>query len=321
MQAVVQERYGESDVLQLREIPEPVPGPRDVVFRVTAAGLDAGVWHLMTGLPRLVRLMGYGLRRPRQPVRGREAAGLVTAVGPEVTRFRPGDEVFGWCEGAFAEYARAREDQLLPRPGGLTAARAAALPISAVTALQAVRGRAPAGTRTLVLGAAGGVGGYAVQLARAEGASVTGVCSTATTDLVRSLGADEVLDYTAEDITTRPERYDLIVDTGGNRPLARLRRVLAPRGTLVVVGAETDGRWLGGTDRALRTALLSPFTTQRLIALMASEPPADLARIAELAASGTITPAVDGEYSLADVPDLIRRFRAGGVRGKAVVRP
>ncbi|MGV9317009.1 NAD(P)-dependent alcohol dehydrogenase [Streptomyces sp. NPDC003691] len=323
MKAVVQDRYGDTDVLAVREIPRPVPGEREVLVRVSAAGLDAGVWHLMTGLPLPVRLMGYGLRTPRVPVRGREAAGRVVATGSGVTRFRPGDEVFGYCEAAFAEYAAVPEDRLLPRPAGLTPEQAAALPISAVTALQAVRdrGRVAAGDRVLVIGAGGGVGTYAVQLARAAGARVTGVCSTAKTEQVRALGAGTVVDYTTEDLGARPERYDLIVDTAGHRPLSLLRRMLAPRGTLVIVGSETGGRLLGGTDRALRAALLSPFVRERLLGLVASERTADLAHVTGLAERGDIVPVLSGSYSLAEVPELIDRARAGGLCGKAVVVP
>ncbi|MEW1547871.1 NAD(P)-dependent alcohol dehydrogenase [Streptomyces tsukubensis] len=323
MKAVVQDRYGDTGVLALREIPEPVPGEREVLVRVAAAGLDAGVWHLMTGLPLLLRLMGYGLRAPRNAVRGREAAGRVVATGPGVTRFKAGDEVFGYCESAFAEYAAVPEDRLLPRPAGLTPEQAAALPISAVTALQAVRdrGRVTAGMRVLVIGAGGGVGTYAVQLAVAAGARVTGVCSTGKAERVRSLGAGTVLDYTAEDITARPERYDVIVDTGGSRPLRGLCRMLAPRGTLVIVGGETSGRLLGGTDRVLRAALLSPFTRRRLLGLMASERTEDLAYVAGLAEHGELTPVLGGVHPLAEVPELIDRFRSGGLCGKAVVVP
>ncbi|MGX2993245.1 NAD(P)-dependent alcohol dehydrogenase [Streptomyces sp. JNUCC 64] len=323
MKAIVQDRYGDTGVLRLREVPEPVPGEREVLFRVTAAGLDAGVWHLMTGLPLLVRVMGYGLRAPRTAVRGREAAGRVTAVGPGVTRFRPGDEVFGYCEGAFAEYAVAREDQLLTRPAAITAHQAAALPISSVTALQAVRdrGRVREGQRVLVIGAGGGVGTYAVQLARAAGAVVTGVCGTGKTALVRSLGAEAVVDYTVEDVTRRPERYDLVVDAAGGRPLRALRRVLTPRGTLVIVGSETGGRWLGGTDRLARASLLSTVTRQRLLGLVSAERTADLEHVAGLVERGTVTPVVGGVHALAEVPTLIDRLRAGGVDGKAVIAP
>lgn len=323
MRAVVQDVYGPPEVLRLEETEPPVPGRGEVLLRVGAAGVDQGVWHLMAGRPRLLRAMGFGLRAPKARVPGQDVSGRVEAVGPDVTRFRPGDEVYGTCAGAFAEYARAREDRLAPRPAGLTAEQAAAVPVSATTALRAVRdaGRLAPGQSVLVLGAAGGVGSYAVQLAKALGAGrVTGVCGPATADLVRALGADEVLDYTREDPTDGTRRHDLVVDTGGNRPLARLRRALTPRGTLVIVGGESDGRWLGGADRQLRAQLLSPFVRHRLCGLAVTPRAADLADLARLIESGAVTPAVDRAYPLAEAADAIRRLRSGGVRGKIVLR-
>jgi NADPH:quinone reductase-like Zn-dependent oxidoreductase len=319
MKAIVQDEYGEADVLRLDEIDRPAIGDGEVLLKVHAAGVDRGVWHLMTGLPYPVRLAGYGTRAPDNPVRGREVAGRVEAVGNGVTGFRPGDEVFGIAEGSFAEYARADAGKLVLRPSTLPAEQAAAVGISGSTALQAVRDRAKVqpGQKVLVIGASGGVGTFAVQIAKAYGAHVTGVCSTAKVDLVRSLGADRVIDYMREDIGG--ERYDAVLDIGGNRSLTRLRRLLTPHGTLVIVGGETGGRWLGGTDRQIRALLLSPFVGQTLGSLLTSENAADLAVLAELIASGRVTPAIDRTFPLVDAPEAIRHMTDGRVRGKAVV--
>ncbi|WP_405999886.1 NAD(P)-dependent alcohol dehydrogenase [Streptomyces sp. NBC_00829] len=320
MKAVVQDRYGSADVLELADIERPEAGEGEVLVRVRAAGLDAGVWHLMTGRPYLLRLMGFGLRAPKVPVRGREVAGRVESVGGAVTRFRPGDEVFGFCEGSFAEYVSAPEDRFAPKPANLTLEQAATA-VSGVTALQAVRdaGRVRAGQKVLVIGAAGGVGTFAVQLAKAFGADVTGVCSTTKTDLVRSLGADDVIDYTREDFADRPQRYDVILDTAGNRSLSHLRRALAPRGTLVIVGGENGGRLLGGTDRVLRALLLSPFVRQRLRGLFSAERREDLEALRELIEAGEVTPAIDRTYALSEVPEAIRYLSEGSARGKVVI--
>jgi NADPH:quinone reductase-like Zn-dependent oxidoreductase len=236
--AIVQDRYGSPDVLELKEIERPSVGEQDVLVRVHAAGVEQGVWHLMAGLPYLVRVMGFGLRAPKIPVRGMDVAGVVEAVGGSVTGLRPGDEVFGTCDGSFAEYARTEEERLAPKPANLSFEQAAAVPISGCTALQGLRdsGELRAGQRALIVGAGGGVGTFAIQLARAFGAEVTGVCSTAKLDLVRSLGADAVIDYTREDFTEGGEQYDLILDTAGRRKLSDLRRALTRRGTLVIVG-------------------------------------------------------------------------------------
>ena len=248
MKAIVQDVYGSVEVLELRDVDAPVPGDDDVLIRVRAAGVDQGVWHLMTGLPYLTRVVGYGLRKPKTRIRGRAVAGRVEAVGRNIVGFRTGDEVYGTCEGSFAEYACAKEGRLALKPKNLSFEQAAAVPISAVTALQALRnaGRIQAGQEVLVIGAAGGVGAYAVQLAKAFGAQVTGVCSTAKTDLVRSIGADHVIDYTHDDFADGSRQFDLIVDTAGNRPLTVLRRALKPKGTLAIVGGEGGGRLTGG---------------------------------------------------------------------------
>ncbi|MEV6041402.1 NAD(P)-dependent alcohol dehydrogenase [Nonomuraea sp. NPDC052116] len=320
MKAIVQDAYGTADVLKFRDIEKPSPGETDVLLRVRAAGLDMGVWHMMTGIPYLMR-PAIGLRAPKgRP--GTDVAGVVEAVGAGVTRFRPGDRVFGTCGGgAFAEYACAREDRLAPIPGDLAFESAAAVPTSAITALQALRdqARVRAGQRVLVIGAGGGVGTYAVQLAKASGAEVTGVCSAAKADLVRSIGAAEVVDYAREDFAGRGSRYDVIVDTAGNRPLRHLRRALTPRGTVVIVGGERGGRWLAGTDRQLRTVLLDPFARQRLRVVFMSFREADLRAVAELVGSGQVTPVVDRTYPLSEVPEAIRSLERGQVRGKAVI--
>jgi NADPH:quinone reductase-like Zn-dependent oxidoreductase len=322
MQAIIQDHYGEAeDVLRLAEIDQPAIGDGEVLLRVHAAGVDRGVWHLLTGLPYPVRIAGYGLRAPKNRVRGREVAGRVAAVGKAVTTLGVGDAVFGICEGSFAEYASARADKLAPKPENLAFAQAAAVPVSALTALQAVRdhGHVQAGQKILVIGASGGVGTFAVQLAKAFGANVTGVCSTAKMDVVRSIGADHVIDYTRDDIAGGGHRYDVILDTGGNRPLKQLRRALTPRGTLVIVGGETGGRWLGGSDRQLRAVMLSPFAGQKLGTFICSENAADLRALTELIESGQVTPAIDRTYSLSETPAAIRYMQEGHARGKVVI--
>lgn len=324
MQAIVQKKYGAArEVLEVREVDRPTAGPGQVLIRVRAAGVDAGVWHLMTGLPYLLRLMGYGLREPKAPIRGREVAGQVVAVGESVTRFQPGDEVFGFCESAFAEYVSAPEDRFTRKPTNLPLDRAAAVPISATTALQALRdsGRVRQGQRVLIIGAAGGVGTFAVQLAKAFGAEVTGVCSTTKVELVRSIGADAVIDYTQQDFADQTHPYDLILDTAGNRPLSQLRRALAPRGTLVIVGGEGEGRLFGGTERVLRALLLSPFVRQRLCGLFAAERLEDLQTVAELIEAGKLSPVIDRTHPLHELPEAIDHLRAGGARGKVLITP
>jgi NADPH:quinone reductase-like Zn-dependent oxidoreductase len=323
MKAVVQGTYGSPDVLELRDIDRPVVGDGDVLVRVHAAGVDPGVWHLMTGRPYLVRVMGYGLRTPKVGIRGRDVAGRVEAVGNNVTQVQPGEEVFGIAEGSFAEYVSARADKLAPKPANLTFEQAAAVPISALTALQALRdrGKVQPGQTVLIIGAAGGVGTFAVQLAKAFGAEVTGVCSTTKVDLVRSLGADEVIDYTREDFADGARRWDLIVDTAGRRSLSHLRRALTPRGTLVIVGGEGGGRWLGGFDRQiLRAPILSALVRQRLRPLISKERSDDLVVLKEFIEAGEVTPVIDRTYSLREVPEAIRYLEAGHARGKIVIR-
>ncbi|HEV7973142.1 NAD(P)-dependent alcohol dehydrogenase [Amycolatopsis sp.] len=320
MKAIVQDTYGSADHLELRDVDLPAAGEDDVLIRVHAAGVDPGVWHLMTGLPYPVRLQS-GLRAPKIRVRGVDVAGTVEAVGTNVTRFQPGDEVFGTCTGAFAEYAVARHDKLAPKPANLTFEQAAAVPISACTALQALRdaGRIQPGQHVLIIGAAGGIGTFAVQLAKSFGATVTAVCSTTKTDLVTSLGADTVIDYTRHDFADGVTRYDLILDTAGNRTLTHLRKALTPNGTLVVVGGETSGRWLQGTDRQLRATLLSPFVRHRLRGLLSLPRLDKLEFLARLIESGKVTPIIDRTYALSATPEAITYLAEGHSRGKVVI--
>lgn len=321
MKAIVQDRYGSPDVLQLREIDTPVVGDGEALVRVQAAGVDQGVWHLMAGLPYLVRLAGVGLRAPKNRVPGTDVAGRVEAVGENATRFRPGDEVFGTCRGSFAEYACARADRLAPKPASLGFEQAAAVPVSGYTALQGVRdrGKVRPGQRVLIIGAGGGVGTFAVQLAKEYGAEVTGVCSTTKTELVRSIGADRVVDYTREDFADGRTRYDVILDIAGNRPLSHLRRALAREGTLVIVGGEGGGRWLGGIDRQLRAHLLSPFVRQKLGTWIATQRTEDLETLGELLEAGKLTPVVDRTFPLSEAAEAIRYLRDGRARGKVVI--
>jgi NADPH:quinone reductase-like Zn-dependent oxidoreductase len=321
MKAIVRDTYGSADVLELRDIDRPVVGDDEVLVRVCAAGVDQGVWHIMAGLPYPIRLTGYGLRAPKNPVLGADVAGVVEAVGNGVTRFQPGDEVFGIAKGSYAEYARASQDKLAPKPANLTLEQAAVVAISGLTALQGLRDHAQVcpGQNVLIVGASGGVGTYAVQVAKVFGAHVTGVCSTTKVDLVRSLGAEHVIDYTREDFADGQQRYEVILDIGGNASLSRLRRALTPKGTLVIAGGETDGRWLGGTDRQLRALVLSRFVGQKLGTFVSRENHEDLMVLKELIEAGKVTPVIDRTYPLSDVPDAIRCMREGRARGKVVI--
>jgi NADPH:quinone reductase-like Zn-dependent oxidoreductase len=323
MKAIVQDAYGTEDVLEYRDIDKPVPKDDEVLVRVRAAGLDRGVWHVMTGLPYLVRVVvpTMGLGRPKVPVRGMDLAGQVEAVGGRVTRFQPGDAVFGWTDGSYAEYASVPEDQLVPMPANLGFEQAAAVPISGLAALQGLRdvGEIQAGQRVLVIGAAGGVGSFAVQLAKAFGAHVTGVGSTSQLDLIRSLGADEVVDYTRDDVTDGSRHWDLILDTAGHRSLSQLRRALIARGTLVIVGSEVRGRWMGGFDRNLRAVALSRLVGQRLRMLSSTPRQDDLQTLRELIETGKVTPVVDRTFPLPETPEAIRHLLRGHGRGKIVI--
>jgi NADPH:quinone reductase-like Zn-dependent oxidoreductase len=323
MKAIVQDKYGSPEVLELRDIDEPEIEANEVLIRVHGAGVDRGVWHLMTGLPYFLRLIlpTLGLRAPKRPVLGSDVAGVVEAVGDDVTRFRPGDEVFGVAKGSYAEYAPALEDKLAAKPANLTFEQAAVVPISGLTALQAVRdgGKVQAGQKVLILGASGGVGTFAVQIAKSFGADVTGVCSTTKVDLVRSLGADHVIDYTREDFAKGEQPYDVIIDTGGHSTLSHLRQVLNPKGTVVIVGSETDGRWIGGFDRSIRAMLLSRFVRQQLVAFVNSENHEDLIVLRKLIEAGRVTPVIDRNYPLSETSKAIHYLQEGHALGKVAI--
>jgi NADPH:quinone reductase-like Zn-dependent oxidoreductase len=320
MKAIVQDAYGSADVLELRDIDRPEIGDDDVLVRVLAASVFIGDWHIMTGLPYLGRL-AFGLRRPKARVRGQDVAGRVEAVGNGVTGLRPGDEVFGTCDGSFGEYATARPDKLAPKPANLSFEQSATVPVTGCTALQGLRdaGKVQPGQRVLIIGAAGGVGSFAVQIAKAFGAHVTGVCNTRQVDLVRSIGANEVIDYTSADFAEMGQRYDLILDTAGNRSVAHLRRALGPRGTLVIGGGEGGGRWFGGIDRQLRASLLSPFVRQRLGTFIAKPNRRDLIVLKELIEAGKVTPVIGKTYPLSEVPEAMRHVKEGHAQGKVVI--
>ncbi|MGB5373448.1 MAG: NAD(P)-dependent alcohol dehydrogenase [Polyangiales bacterium] len=321
MKAIVQDSYGSADVLELREIERPEVEDDEVLVCVHAAGVDPGVWHLMTGLPYLIRIAGYGFRAPKSPVRGNDLAGRVEALGKDVTQFQVGDEVYGTSDGTFAEYVSAKASKVALKPANLSFEQAAAVPTSALTALQGLRDHAEAqpGQRVLIIGASGGIGTFAVQLAKAFGAEVTGVCSTTKVDMVRSLGADHVIDYVLDDFTQSSQRHDVILDMAGNRSLSTLRRALTPEGTLVIIGGEEGGRWLGGTDRQIRALLLSPFVRQRLRTFVAKESAEDLLVLKELIESGKVTPVIDRTYALREAADAIRHLKEGHARGKLVL--
>jgi NADPH:quinone reductase-like Zn-dependent oxidoreductase len=321
MRAITQDRYGSSDTWQLTETHRPEIEDHEVLVHVHAAGLDRGTWHEMTGRPYLMRIMGFGFRAPKNRVPGRAVAGTVAEVGAKVTRFTVGDEVFGVSRGAFAEYAAAREDKLAHKPANLTFEEAAAVPISATTALQGLRlGRIEAGQKVLIIGASGGVGTYAVQLAKAHGTEVTAVCSAAKTDLVRSLGADHTIDYSTEDFTDGSRRYDLILDIAGNTTLRRLRRALNPTGSLVIVGGEGKGNLTGGFGRSLRAPLVSLFVRPRLTMLASKEHHAHLAPLTALIGTGKLIPSIEAVYTLDEARDAMRQLEAGTVRGKVSIR-
>jgi NADPH:quinone reductase-like Zn-dependent oxidoreductase len=319
MKAIVQDQYGSADVLQLRDIDKPEVGLDDVLIRVHAAGVHVGDWHLMSGEPYLMRVIGFGFRGPKARVRGMDVAGVVEAVGQNVTRFQAGDEVFGTCDGSFAEYASAREDMLALKPANLTFEQATAVPTSAFTALQALRtGGIQSGQKVLIVGASGGVGLFAVQIAKSFGAEVTGVCSTVKVDTVRAIGADHVIDYMKEDFTRSSPRYDLILDMGGNRSLSQLRRALVPRGTLVLVGGEGGDRWIG-IGRSLQALVVSRFVSHKLRPVSSKPNQADLQLLKDLIERGKVTPVIDRTYPLSEAPDAIRYLHEGRARGKLVI--
>lgn len=321
MDAIVQDGYGTSDILRLAQMPRPRVGPHEVLLAVEAAGLDRGTWHLMAGKPRLLRL-AFGLRTPKQPIIGRDVAGTVVEVGAQVTTLCVGDEVFGVAPGSVADYAAARADKLARRPPNLSWEQAAVVPVSGGTALQAVldAGGVTAGQQVLVIGASGGVGSYAVQLAKSVGAEVTGTASAAKQDLLRSLGADHVLDYDRDDFADGSRHYDVIIDIAGLSDLTRLRRALKPTGTLVLVGGEGGGDWTGGTiGRQLRARLRSLFGRQRLTSVLAKERGSDYERLAVLLEAGELVPSVDRAFEMADTADAMRLLESGAVRGKVAI--
>jgi NADPH:quinone reductase-like Zn-dependent oxidoreductase len=320
MRAIVQDSYGSADVLRMAQIDRPAIADHEVLLHVRAAGVDRGTWHLLTGRPYLMRVIGFGLRRPKNRVPGIDVAGTVVAVGSAVSRFTVGDEVFGMSRGSFAEYAPAREDKLARKPANCTFEQAAVVAISGGTALQAlVAGRVQAGQRVLITGASGGIGSFAVQLAKNAGAEVTGVCSTEKLDLVRSWGAEHVIDYTKQDFADGAHHYDLIIDIAGNSPLSRLRRALTPHGTAVIVGGESKGNLTGGFERQLRAMMLTPFIGQRLTGLASKERASDQEVLAGHIEAGTVTPRVHRTYPLDRVPDALRDLEAGKVQGKVAI--
>lgn len=321
MHAVIQHRYGSADTLAVTTTARPSVGPNDVLIEVVAAGLDRGVWHLMSGQPYLIRLLGYGLFAPKNPVPGMDVAGRVVEVGRSVRRFAPGDEVLGIATGSFAQFAIADADKLAHKPANVGFDAAAAATVSGITALQALTtvGGVEAGQRVLVIGASGGVGSFAVQLANAYGARVTGVASTPKLDLVRSLGADAVIDYTTTNLDDVDDRFDLILDIGGRNRLSTLRRILVPNGTLVIVGGEDGGRLTGGIGRQLRAVAMSAFVSQRLTFFVSSESREFIEKLVEHLANGDVISAIGRRVGLEEVPDAIREMETGGTVGKTVV--
>jgi NADPH:quinone reductase-like Zn-dependent oxidoreductase len=319
MKAIVQDEYGSADVLRFEDVEAPVAGTGEVLLRVGAASAFIGDWHVMTGTPYAIRLVS-GLRSPKQRVRGQDVAGTVEALGEDVTGFLVGDEVFGVGVGTFAEYATARTDRLAPKPTNLSFEEAATVPTTGCTALQGLRnvGKVRSGQTVLVIGAAGGVGSFAVQIAKAFGAHVTGVSSTSKVDLVRSIGADEVIDYTREEIVDGKRRFDVIFDTAGNREASYLRGALTPKGTLVLAGGEGGGRWLG-MGRVMRAKAVSPFVGQKMTNYLGRPKAEDLLVLKELIEAGKVKPVIGATYPLSDVADAMRELGTGHGRGKVVI--
>ncbi len=321
MKAIVYREYGSADVLKLEEVPKPLPGDNEVLIKVRAAAVNPLDWHLMRGVPSFVRLF-TGLQKPKHTRLGADMAGEVESVGSSVTGLKPGDSVFGAVDGAFAEYVSASESLLALKPQNVTYEQAAAVPIGGLTALQALRdkGKLQPGQKVLINGAAGGVGTFAVQISKWMGARVTGICSTRNVDLVRGIGAERVIDYTREDFTANSERYDVIFDLVGNRPLGDFRRVLKPRGIFIGCGGggpETPaGHLLAGMIQQL---VLGWFTSQKLVGILAKRSKNDLGALSELMESGKVTPVIDRRFSLSEVPEAIRYLETGHARGKVVI--
>jgi NADPH:quinone reductase-like Zn-dependent oxidoreductase len=324
MKAVVYTNYGSPDVLEIRDVKKPVPNDDQVLVKVRATSLNPLDWHYMEGTPRIMRAMGTGLRKPKSPRLGVDLAGEVEAVGKNVTEFKPGDEVFGTGGGAaFAEYVCARKTKLVLKPANITFEQAAAVPIAALTALQGLRdtGKVQPGQKVLINGASGGVGTFAVQIAKSFGADVTGVCSTKNLDLVRSLGADHVIDYTKEDFTNGAQRYDLILDNVGTQPLSGFRRVLKPQGICVMIGGggPNEGRWIGALARPVKALFLSPFVSQKMSMMLAEIRQEDLTVMRDLMEAGKVTPVVDKTYPLSQVREAMKYLEAGHARGKVIL--
>ncbi len=321
MKAIVQDTFGSPDVLELRDIDKPVVKDDEVLVRVHATAVHPGDLLIMRGVPYILRLMGFGLRRPKKRVPGFDVAGCVETVGKKVTQFQPGDEVFGVCKGTLAEYVSVSEDQLALKPANLTLEQAAAVPISGVVALRALRdhGKVQPGQRVLINGASGGVGTFAVQIAKSLGAEVTGVCSTSNVDMLRSIGADHVIDYTQEDFTQSGQRYDFILDNIANHSFSELRRVLTPDGTLIPNNGTAGGRWTGTLGRTIKALVMSPFVGQTLRPFLSIEKKEDLLALKELIEAGKVTPVIDRTYPLSEAPDAMRHLEEGHARGKVVI--
>jgi NADPH:quinone reductase-like Zn-dependent oxidoreductase len=318
MRAIVQDIYGSADRLRLAEIEKPVIAANEVLVQVRAAGVDRGTCHLMRGEPYLMRLLGFGFRGPKNRVPGLDVTGTVVGVGADVTRFQVGDEVFGVSRGSFAEYAAAREDKLARKPARLSFEQAAVIAVSGLAALQGLRaGHIQARQKVLIIGASGGVGSYAVQLAKSFGAKVTGVASSAKAGLVRSIGADEVIDYTREDFADGRQHYDLILDIGGNSHLSRLRRALTHKGTLVIAGGE-GAKWTG-VGRQVCALVLSPVVRQRLTMYISTHRQGDLETLRQQIEAGHVTPIVGKTCPLAEVPEAIRHLEGGRAQGKIAI--
>lgn len=320
MKAIVQDTYGSPEVLRFEDVPLPTPGDDEVLVRVLAAGVDRGAWHFMTGQPYLMRILGFGFRAPTSRVPGTNIAGRVEAVGKNVSSFQVGDEVYGTCKGAFAEYACAHQDKLAPKPAAFTFEQAAVTPYAGFVSWQALHdhGHVSADDKVLVIGASGAVGTFTVQIAKAAGAQVTGVCSGSKADLVAALGADHVIDYTHEDFAAGSQRYDLVIDIGGRTPISRLRRALTQHGRLVIVGGEGD-RWIGGIHRQLWASMLSPLVSQKLAAFVVKENAQQLRRLNVIIEAGELAPVIDRAYPLSEAADAMRQLDDPGARGRAVI--
>ncbi len=325
MKAIVQDGYGSArEVLELKDVPEPAVGDDEVLVRVHATSVNPADWHMMRGEPRIARL-SFGLRSPKTAVLGCDVAGPVEAVGKNVTRLQPGDEVFG-CTfmrgfGTFAERVSIADELLSAKPSNLSLEEAAVVPVAASTALQALRdhGKVEPGHKVLIIGASGGVGTFGVQIAKSLGAEVTGVCSTRNVDMVRSLGADHVIDYTQEDFVEGGKRYDVILQVAGTRSPSDCRRALTPKGTLLGISGESTGRWIGPMVRLIQATALSPFVSQRLVSFTVKSNRQDMAALKELIEAGKLSPVIDRTYPLAEVPEAIRYLEEGHVPGKVVI--